>query len=42
VEAVFQELRAFRQAIPGITAFQGGADSSPEGLLQGFTHGFTM
>lgn len=42
VESVFEELRGFRQTIPGITDFQGGAYSSPEGLSQGFTHGFTM
>jgi hypothetical protein len=42
VEAVFEELRGFRQAIPGLTGFQGGAYNSPEGLSQGFTHGFTM
>jgi hypothetical protein len=42
VEAVFAKLRAFRHAIPGITAFQGGVYNSPEGLSQGFTHGFTM
>lgn len=42
VEAVFDELRGFRQAIPGIIGFQGGAYNSPEGLSQGFTHAFTM
>lgn len=42
VEAIFQELRGFRDSIPGITDFQGGAYNSPEGLAQGFTHGFTM
>lgn len=42
VEAVFEELRGFRQSIPGITGFQGGAYNSTEGLAQGFTHGFTM
>lgn len=42
VEEVFAELRGFRQSIPGITGFQGGAYNSPEGLAQGFTHGFTM
>ena len=42
VEAVFEELRGFRQAIPGLTGFQGGVYNSPEGLSQGFTHGFTM
>jgi hypothetical protein len=42
VEAVFEELRGFRQAIPGLTGFQGGVYNSHEGLSQGFTHGFTM
>jgi hypothetical protein len=32
VEAVFEKLRGFRQSIPGITSFQGGAYHSPEGL----------
>jgi hypothetical protein len=42
VEAIFQELRDFRQSIPGITGFQGGAYNANEGLAKGFTHGFTM
>lgn len=42
VAEVFEELRGFRPSIPGITGFQGGAYNSPEGLAQGFTHGFTM
>lgn len=42
VDAVFEELRGFRQSIPGITGFRGGAYNSTEGLAQGFTHGFTM
>ena len=42
VEAVFEELRGFRQSIPGITGFRGGAYNSTEGLAHGFTHGFTM
>lgn len=42
VEAVFEELRSFRQSIPCITGFQGGAYNSTEGLAHGFTHGFTM
>ena len=42
IEAVFDELRGFRQSIPGITGFQGGAYNSAEGLSRGFTHGFTM
>jgi hypothetical protein len=40
VEAVFEELLGFRQMIPGLTAFQGGAQTSPEGLAQGFTMPF--
>jgi hypothetical protein len=42
VEAVFDQLRGLQQSIPGLIAFQGGAYNSPEGLSQGFTHGFTM
>lgn len=42
VEAVFDQLRGLQQWIAGLTAFQGGAYNSPEGLSQGFTHGFTM
>ncbi|MEB3166559.1 MAG: Dabb family protein [Cyanobacteriota bacterium] len=42
VEAVFDQLRGFQQSIPGLIAFQGGVYNSPEGLAQGFTHGFTM
>lgn len=42
IASVFEELRGLRQTIPGITGFQGGAYHSPEGLSQGFTHGFTM
>jgi hypothetical protein len=29
VESVFEELRGFRQTIPGITDFQGGAYTPP-------------
>jgi hypothetical protein len=39
---VFEELHSFRQTIPGLIDFQSGAYSSPEGHLQGFSHGFTM
>lgn len=42
VASLFEALRALRQAIPGISGFQGGAHNSSEGLSQGFTHGFTM
>ena len=40
--ALFIELRGLQDVVPGITGFQGGAYNSPEGLEQGFTHGFTM
>jgi hypothetical protein len=42
VAAMFDELRQLQEVVPGITGFQGGAYNSPEGLAQGFTHGFTM
>ena len=42
VPALFAELRALRERIPGITGFSGGADLSKEGLTKGFTHGFSM
>ncbi|MFN9546742.1 MAG: Dabb family protein [Cyanobacteriota bacterium] len=42
VTAVFAELRALQERIPGITGFSGGADCSKEGLTKGFRHGFCM
>lgn len=30
------------QKLPGMVSYRGGAYSSPEGLNQGFTHGFIM
>jgi hypothetical protein len=42
IEAIFQELRCFRQSIPGITGFQGRAYNASEGLAKGFTHRFTV
>jgi hypothetical protein len=42
IQALFVELRALRDRIPGITGFSGGADTSKEGLTQGFSHGFHM
>ena len=42
VPALFAELRALGERIPGITGFSGGADLSKEGLTKGFTHGFSM
>lgn len=42
VEEVFEDLRGLSRDIDGIVAFRGGAYASPEGLNQGFTHGFVM
>lgn len=35
-------LAELQQLIPGITYFAGGPNFSPEGLNQGYTHGFFM
>lgn len=42
VTQLFELIAELQQLIPGITYFAGGADSSPEGLNQGYTHGFIM
>ena len=42
VTELFRLLAQLQQLIPGITYFAGGAYSSPEGLNQGYTHGFVM
>jgi hypothetical protein len=42
VDALMGELKGLSQKIPGILHFSGGRYSSPEGLNQGFTHGFLM
>lgn len=39
---LFNLLAGLQQSIPGITYFAGGPYSSPEGLNQGYTHGFLM
>ena len=41
-DAIFAELAALRGHLPGILAMSFGANVSPEGLGQGFTHGFTI
>jgi Stress responsive A/B Barrel Domain len=38
----FRELAALKGKIPGLQQFEGGPYSSPEGLNQGYTHGFIM
>ncbi len=40
--ALFRALDDLRHTIPGLLDFSGGSYSSPEGLNQGFTHGFVM
>ena len=40
--AVFDGLRALGTRLPGMLAFAGGPDVSPEGLQRGHTHAFTI
>jgi hypothetical protein len=42
VAELFRALADLRKVIPGIEHFCGGPYSSPEGLNQGFTHGFVI
>lgn len=42
IDAMFAALAALAQTIPGILAFEGGPNTSPEGIARGYTHGFTM
>ena len=42
IEDTFQNLAGLKGLIPGIAEFVGGPYSSPEGLNQGYTHGFVM
>ena len=42
IAEAFQSLAGLKDLIPGITEFMGGAYASPEGLNQGYTHGFVM
>ena len=39
---VMGALAGLQEKIPGLLSFAGGPYSSPEGLNQGFTHGFVM
>jgi hypothetical protein len=41
-DEVFRQLSELKQLIPGITYYAGGEYSSPEGMNQGYTHGFLM
>lgn len=38
----FEAIGLLRQNIPGILDYSWGPNNSPEGLNQGFTHGFVM
>jgi len=42
IAELFTALRNLRDVIPGLERFSGGPYSSPEGMNQGFTHGFVM
>ena len=42
ISGFFDELESLTQKIPGLNHFMGGPYSSPEGLNQGYTHGFVM
>lgn len=42
IDELFAQLREFWSKMPGITYFAGGPYSSPEGLNQGYTHGFLV
>ena len=38
----FEAIGKLREVIPGILDYSWGANNSPEGLNQGFTHAFVM
>lgn len=42
IDGLFRELAGLKGKIPGLEQFEGGPYSSPEGLNQGYTHGFIM
>jgi len=42
VQALWTALAVLKQKLPGILYFAAGPYASPEGLNQGFTHGFLM
>ena len=42
IEDAFQNLTGLKDLITGLAEFIGGPYSSPEGLNQGYTHGFLM
>ena len=42
IDQVFSELMDVSESITGIEDYVSGQNSSPEGLSQGYTHGFVM
>ena len=42
IEQIFETLLDATESIPGIEDYVSGANSSPEGLNQGYTHAFVM
>ena len=42
IDMVLQELLDVSETIPGIEDYVSGANNSPEGMNQGYTHGFVM
>jgi hypothetical protein len=42
IDKVFADLMDLSETIPGIEDYVSGPNNSPEGLNQGYTHGFVM
>ena len=42
IDKVFEDLMDLSETIPGIEDYVSGPNNSPEGLTQGYTHGFVM
>src|SRR5262245_930741 len=42
IDRIFGELMDISETIPGIEDYVSGPNNSPEGLNEGFTHGFVM
>jgi len=42
IDDMFAALAALKEHIPGILAFEGGENNSPENISRGYTHGFTI
>lgn len=42
IEKIFADLLDVTEGIPGVENYVSGVNHSPEGLSQGFTHGFVM